>query len=659
MLEPSSAASSEAPRTVFLPEEFRRRNNVESEWLALREQFSRTAQRMDVSHRTLFGPRPLREGLRTHLSTQTEASTECNEEWQGELETLDRASTAASEPRTVFSQVRRATRLHASALHLLPNLASQIDDMAEDSDRDDNDPEDNFDLCTVLEAIRSMPTNTASSDVLMQVASVTTPTSWAIVKLDLDKSLPATMKLHMQRGALLKMRNDQLISLDEYQRFYLGFFAQAISRLFDSIASYPCFLNTSYSKVGEMLHNEKFWLQQLLLAAANPDDAQPPPYLLVRLLGYRKSLDKHAALPNSLKMAAGHFWPVSAIVVFLPVQLALWITAHLRGHVDTLSPLTATANHPNLFLDSLPFQLPESDERRTKGSSSSKGQSKGTKSGSAQPGTAKGSKKGSAQPGSAKGSKSGSAQPGTANQEKEGRIFRAHLRVSPPLAWPALPQWPHALSPEERRQFQSFTNRLLSSSNASTTQERIDSVFRVKPAPVSLALTIYEPDPLQATHSKEGIDFSNHFVVQHYLSGPKRLRRTLAHSQVQTRLEEPLNNLDSSFLFKKTFDEALTLHLDKVFGPGSQQGSELRRRSEQRSRSRKQNISKPRSPEPSSSSNATHQWQERSSRSRTSDTSRQRDDWQASSSNDTWEDDSWTQSKWQPKDWSQHSWERR
>jgi hypothetical protein len=525
----------------------------------------------------------------------------------------------------------------------MPNLATRIDDMAEDRDQDDNDPEDNEDLIAVLEAIRSTPTNTVSSEVLMQMARITTPTSWAIVKLDLDKSLPATMRLYMQRGALLKMRNNQLINLDEYQRFYLGFFAQAISRLFHSIASYPSFLNPGFAQVGELLRSEKFWLQNLLLAASDPNDAQPPPFLLVRLLEYRKCLGKHAALPNALKMADGHFWPISAIVVFLPVQLALWITAHLPDHVDSLLPLTAAANQPSLFLDSLPYKLPETDARRAKGAPASKGQGKEGKSGSAQPG-------------SAKGGKSGSAQPGSANQEKEGRIFRAHLRASPPLARPSLPQWPHAFSPEERQHYQTYTNRLLSSGNATNTQEKIDSVLHVRATPTSLALTIYEADIFQSIHSKEGIDFSNHFVVQHYLSGPKRLRRTLAHSQVQTRLEEPLNNLDSSFLFKRTFDEALTLHLDKVFCPATQQGTEQQRGSEQRSRSRNPNPARPRSPEQPPT---TRSRQGNRSRSRASDTSRARDTWQASSSSGTWGTDSWTQSRWQPKDWSSHSCERK
>ena len=160
---------------------------------------------MDSAPRTVFVPRAHR--FHTNLTTQTEASAEYNEDWQAERDTQDGASAAASEPRTVFGQTRRATRLHASALHLLPNLATRIDDMAEDSDQDDNDPEDNADLIAVLEAIRSTPTNTVSSETLMQMARNTTPTTWAILKLDLDKSLPATLRLYIQSGALLKMRD--------------------------------------------------------------------------------------------------------------------------------------------------------------------------------------------------------------------------------------------------------------------------------------------------------------------------------------------------------------------------------------------------------------------------------------------------------------------
>jgi hypothetical protein len=192
--------------------------------------------------------------------------------------------------------------------------------------------------------------------------------------------------------------------------------------------------------------------------------------------------------------------------VFLPVQLALWITAHLRDSVDSLVPLTSAADQPSLFLDSLPYKLPETDTRRTsnKGQGSAKGQ-----------GSTKGKQSAKGQ---GKDCKDGSAQPGAANKEKEGRIFRAHLRVQPPLVWPALPQWPHTLSAEERQQFQSYTHRLTSNSKA--TEQIISTLFSNPPNPISLALTIYEPDPLKSPTSLEGVDFSQHFVVQHYLSGP-------------------------------------------------------------------------------------------------------------------------------------------
>ena len=201
----------------------------------------------------------------------------------------------------------------------------------------------------------------------------------------------------------------------------------------------------------------------------------------------------------------------------------------------------------------------------------------------------------------------------------------------------------------------------MSDNNTATTQERISSVFQITPTPISLALTIYEPDPLKSPNNKEGVDFSHHFVVQHYLSVPKRLKRTLAHTHVLKRLEEPLNNLDSSFLFKRTFDEALTLHLDKIFGSSSHQSTEPQQRSsEQRSRSRNPDTSKPRGPDPSSSSSASAQpRQEHRSRSRNPNTSRTGDAWQTDSSNDTWGTDSWGQSRWQPKEWSSNTWEKK
>jgi hypothetical protein len=95
------------------------------------------------------------------------------------------------------------------------------------------------------------------------------------------------------------MNNQQLVSWNDYQRFYLGFFAQNLSQLFCSTVSYPCFLRQDYAPVGALLHSSKFWLQQLLLAAGNPEDAQPPPFLRVRLLEYRKNLGRRASLPNT------------------------------------------------------------------------------------------------------------------------------------------------------------------------------------------------------------------------------------------------------------------------------------------------------------------------------------------------------------------------
>ena len=183
-------------------------------------------------------------------------------------------------------------------------------------------------------------------------------------------------------------------------------------------------------------------------------------------------------------------------------------------------------------------------------------------------------------------------------------------------------------------------------------QEKIESAFTIRGNPTSLALTIYEADTLKSSHSIEGIDFSNHYVVQHCLSGPRRLRRMLAHSQVQARLEEPFKTLNSSFLYKETFDEALTKHLDTVFSTPQQQGSS--ERSEFRSRSRIPNPGRPRSPTQPPSMRSQ---QSNRAGSRTADINRARNTGQTSSSSEYWENESWSQNRWQPKDWSCHSWE--
>jgi hypothetical protein len=291
------------------------------------------------------------------------------------------------------------------------------------------------------------------------------------------------------------------------------------------------------------------------------------------------------------------------------VQLALWITAHLCDHVDTLLPLTSAQNQPNIYLDSLPYALPATDERRTKGGatsskdSTSKGKSKGTK----------GSKSSTGKP----------TQPGgpnLASQEKEGRIFKAHLRVVPPLIWPRLQQWPGSLSPSERQHFNNYTHNLINNPTLKVSDDIITQVFRIPPTPVSLALAIYEPDPLQSQLSKEGLDFAQHFLVLHHLSGPRRMRTNLLPEQVQQKLNEPLQQLNSDFLFKPTLSETLVQHLDNIFTPRTGFTS---RPQQQRSRSRN----------PGNSDNtwetAQQQWSEPT--------------------------ETWQQSWWQPKDWSSSS----
>ncbi len=212
------------------------------------------------------------------------------------------------------------------------------------------------------------------------------------------------------------------------------------------------------------------------------------------------------------------------------------------------------------------------------------------------------------------------------------------MRVQPPLVWPPLPQWPSTLSSAERQLHQTFFANLPSSTanNADT-----HLLFQLPPTPVSLALSIYEPDPLRSPNSKDGLDFGQHFLVQRHLSGPKKLKYTLLPDVVQLMLNEPLTNLDSSFLFQHDLDEILQQHVDNLTAPKAKPKSTATSANPHtgthRSRSR-------------GATSTNTNWQTSNQRSYDS-----RDTWQQSYQRSSESSETWQRSWWQPKEWSSSS----
>ena len=231
--------------------------------------------------------------------------------------------------------------------------------LAGDADAEKNAEDD--EAIDKLTDFLKKPNKTQTKPALMfSLSNIDEPVGWGAIRLDLSKTYNIALSIFLTR-AILRSSKEPAIhphqSITQMETAYLTFLTDIILTLLSLLNDMPALKTIELTDLLRILQRPIFWRQQLLLAQNEGFMATLRPHRLIRLLPIRNWQNKNVPWPIRIDPNEGYFLP-DALIVFLPMQLCMWIAAHIKVLVpdpvdpeaSPLPPIQLQLNHTSSVL---------------------------------------------------------------------------------------------------------------------------------------------------------------------------------------------------------------------------------------------------------------------------------------------------------------------
>ena len=356
---------------------------------------------------------------------------------------------------------------------------ANINNRATEQDADALPDEDNDDLREVLGSIRNATSPQVIQNItnisMRQVALITTPTAWGILRFHTEKLYKQFTDALFVHGILMNANTagtQHTTTILDLQDGFILFVANILASLCATILDYDHFLQHPHQQMARQLCSENFWLSQLRYACCHRGQTRLPKYALVRVLAPRPGnrVGHHAFRGDDPSL-----FPISSLVIFLPIQLILWMTCSLKDLILHGHKLEDHPQKPNLLVeDSV------TDDSKGRGKSKS-------------------------------------------NTTVSNKIYKCRILATQWPHWPPSTNFPLALTRLQREAINQYVADRLKN-NAGNYETALKSQVDLTPKPCIINLNLYEcPPPWQ---NAEGDD--NSYISRIASSGPLHMHSYLA-----------------------------------------------------------------------------------------------------------------------------------
>jgi len=341
-----------------------------------------------------------------------------------------------------------------------------------------------------------------------------TPCCWAILRIYLDKCNMEFSNVLFTHGLLVKhdaQARSYLPMIGVYENSYCNFLATIIVQLLLPLHEYGPYNSTKGKEILDCLTSTAFWRQQLILASRTDTTSKLAPHQMTQALRYRAGRAV-GARPKFQKHCNDAWKPLNALVVFLPMQLALFLTVKLREFVEMGGPITDTDIYPHVVISLDDMEQLTSNKQE----------------------------------------QAASNKQGTGN----GRVFKGSLKLTGPPLWPRDPNtFPLSIPESAQNAISAFCDKRSAYSPKELTS--MQAQVNLEPRPMSLKFHLAEL-PAQIDLSGES---GTRYTANKSQSGPFSLHKRLCNDYSR----QELARLENIAILSPNAETILTNTVDCAF----------------------------------------------------------------------------------------------